>query len=47
MFRAHLADSDHVEVLAATSEASENAYTRKIMPKGKPWPKEQYIRAMK
>ena len=36
-----------MEVLAAASEASESAYVRKKMPKGKPWPKEKYVHEMK
>ena len=47
LFHAYLFDSDHVEVLAAASEASESSYARKTTTDGKPWPKEQNVREMK
>ena len=47
LFDAHLADINHVSILAAASEESERAYERKKTPKGKPWPKEKYVHEMK
>ena len=37
----------YLDVLAATSAEADDAYTKKKPPKGRPWPKERFLKDIK
>ena len=47
LYASFLAEPMQLAVMAEASDAANEAYGKSKPPKGKPWPKERYIREMK